>query len=28
MLIVYLYGIRSKRQLEMEIRTKVANRWF
>ena len=28
MLIDYIYGIRSERQLEREIRTHVAYRWF
>jgi transposase len=28
MFIGYLYGIRSERQLEREIRTNVAYRWF
>ncbi|WP_236619604.1 transposase [Bacillus sp. 1NLA3E] len=28
MYIGYLYGIRSERQLEREIRTIVAYRWF
>ena len=28
MLIGYLYGIRSERQLEQEIKTNVAYRWF
>jgi transposase len=28
MFISYIYGIRSERQLEREIRTNVAYRWF
>ncbi|GHH96790.1 hypothetical protein AM1BK_03330 [Neobacillus kokaensis] len=28
MFIGYIYGIRSERQLEREIRTNVAYRWF